>query len=301
MCFYIVVSVQKRLIIKFDYYESEMPRLKINTQLAEVRRANLELLIEAYETIAQLNKVLGKPRTDSSLSQIRNRTVNTVNHCSRRMGSKFAREIEKKLSLPVNWMDIEHPEGSSEIEVLNVPFSENSDDLGISISEIEHPERELARLGNKFLSFISNDIRPAGLRFFEVENDDFADIPRNSIVIIDNDTKTYKNPGVYLLEAFGERRLVKIRRGLDGNYILSQADDVQETMASLEEISIVGRAVYLWKVDILTDLIGDSLLCRKQKIYFRSLRWVPAAGRRFSCEKVDSLELCSLERAPHRL
>ena len=54
--------------------------------------------------------------------------------------------------------------------------------------------------------------------------------------------------------------------------------------------------------DILTDLKdGDSLLCRKQEIYFRSLRWVPAAGRRFSCEKVDSLELCSLERAPHRL
>ena len=55
-------------------------------------------------------------------------------------------------------------------------------------------------------------------------------------------------------------------------------------------------------IDILTDLKdGDSLLCRKQEIYFRSLRWVPAAGRRFSCEKVDSLELCSLERAPHRL
>ena len=224
-----------------------MPRLKINTQLADVRRANLELLIEAYETIAQLNKVLGKPRTDSSLSQIRNQTINTVNHCSRQMGSKFAREIEKKLNLPKNWMDIDHPEGSSGIEVLNVPFSEKSDDVDISISDIEHPEQESIILGNKFLTFISPDIPPASLRFFEVENDDFSDLPRNSIVIVDISTKTYNTPGVFLVEAFGERCLVKIRRGLDGNYILSQADDERETRQSLEGITIVGRAVYVWK------------------------------------------------------
>ena len=55
-------------------------------------------------------------------------------------------------------------------------------------------------------------------------------------------------------------------------------------------------------LDILTALKdGDSLLCRCRQSRQRSLRRVPVAGRRFSYGKVDSLELRSQERAPHRL
>ena len=57
----------------------------------DIRRENLNILIDVYGSIARINQLTGRPRTDSSLSQIRNQTVNTVNHNVRRMGKNLAR------------------------------------------------------------------------------------------------------------------------------------------------------------------------------------------------------------------
>ena len=51
----------------------------------DIRRENLNILIDVYGSIARINQLTGRPRTDSSLSQIRNQTVNTVNYNVRRM------------------------------------------------------------------------------------------------------------------------------------------------------------------------------------------------------------------------
>lgn len=52
-------------------------------EVFEIRRTNLNLLIEFYGSIQQLNKITGRPRTDSTFSQIRNRTFNTWKKRSR--------------------------------------------------------------------------------------------------------------------------------------------------------------------------------------------------------------------------
>ena len=84
------------------------------------------------------NQLTGRPRTDSSLSQIRNQTVNTVNHNVRRMGKNLARSLEKQLRLGEGWFDVEHPDGNS-VAVINVPFGQDDDDGTIKISPIEKP------------------------------------------------------------------------------------------------------------------------------------------------------------------
>ena len=64
----------------------------------DIRRENLNILIDVYGSIARINQLTGRPRTDSSLSQIRNQTVNTVNHNVRRMGKNLARSPGKAIA-----------------------------------------------------------------------------------------------------------------------------------------------------------------------------------------------------------
>ena len=76
--------------------------------VTEIRRQNLNFLIEQYKTIANLNLALGRPRHDSTLSQIRNQVKINKRQGLRSMGIAMARSIEEKLHLPVGWMDKIH-------------------------------------------------------------------------------------------------------------------------------------------------------------------------------------------------
>mgnify|MGYP000769268134 CR=1 FL=1 len=54
--------------------------------VTEIRRQNLNFLIEQYKTIANLNLALGRPRHDSTLSQIRNQVKINKRQGLRSMG-----------------------------------------------------------------------------------------------------------------------------------------------------------------------------------------------------------------------
>lgn len=74
----------------------------------EIRRENLNILIERYGSIANLNAQLGRNRKDATLSQIRKGSVHSGTGRPRIMGDTMAREIETKLSLGYGWMDADH-------------------------------------------------------------------------------------------------------------------------------------------------------------------------------------------------
>ena len=63
--------------------------------VTEIRRQNLNFLIEQYKTIANLNLALGRPRHDSTLSQIRNQVKINKRQGLRSMGIAMARSIEE--------------------------------------------------------------------------------------------------------------------------------------------------------------------------------------------------------------
>ena len=73
--------------------------------IAEIRRARLEHLIDRFGSIADLNEALGRSRTDSKLSQLRNANIRKDRGKPTQMGDAIAREIETTLKLEEGWMD----------------------------------------------------------------------------------------------------------------------------------------------------------------------------------------------------
>lgn len=63
------------------------------------------MLIEQYGSLAALNDKLDLPRTDATLSQIKNQSPHHRTGKPRSMGDDLARKIEAKLDLPEGWMD----------------------------------------------------------------------------------------------------------------------------------------------------------------------------------------------------
>lgn len=71
----------------------------------EIRHANLLLLIDEYGSLAELNDQLGLPRTDATLSQIKNRSKDSKTGKPRVMGDVLARRMEAALGKQTGWMD----------------------------------------------------------------------------------------------------------------------------------------------------------------------------------------------------
>lgn len=72
--------------------------------IGEIRRDNLEILLLQFRSLADLNEKLELARTDSTLSQIRNRSTSSRGK-PRAMGEPLARKIEVALKLEPGWMD----------------------------------------------------------------------------------------------------------------------------------------------------------------------------------------------------
>lgn len=71
----------------------------------EIRHERLLSLIASYGSIAELNVALGRTRTDSTLSQLKNKSADSKTGVPKMMGKAQARRIEATLALPVGWMD----------------------------------------------------------------------------------------------------------------------------------------------------------------------------------------------------
>lgn len=73
--------------------------------ISEIRHSNLLLLLEEHGSLAELNDKLRLPRTDATLSQIKNRSPDSKTGKPRVMGDILARRLEAALGLDEGWMD----------------------------------------------------------------------------------------------------------------------------------------------------------------------------------------------------
>lgn len=62
------------------------------------------MLLAKYGTLAKLNDAVGLTRTDSTLSQIKNKSMTSRGN-PKMMGAPIARRIEMALNLGQGWMD----------------------------------------------------------------------------------------------------------------------------------------------------------------------------------------------------
>lgn len=88
--------------------------------IGEIRRDNLEILLLQFGSLANLNEKLELARTDSTLSQIRNRSTSSRGK-PRAMGDDLARKIEAALDLDPGWMDnVQYPPDTRQHRIQHV-------------------------------------------------------------------------------------------------------------------------------------------------------------------------------------
>jgi hypothetical protein len=90
----------------------------------EIRKNNLEHLINQYGSIKNLSDTLGK--APALISQIR---------CGKGMGEKLAREIEQKLSLSKYFLDQDRTELDDHFEELVIKVREQLEQLRLNPGE----------------------------------------------------------------------------------------------------------------------------------------------------------------------
>lgn len=184
----------------------------------EIRRENLNILIERYGSIANLNDQLGRNRKDATLSQIRKGSVHSGTGRPRVMGDTMAREIEAKLSLGYGWMDADHA---------NEAFPEEDDLIYLRRLNVEaccgfrgvqnyEDEAYVDLMGVSRVWFRENisRIRENGYDIITATGDSMEPTLRNGdLVVIDRmDTAITKREGVFCLLIDNDLYLKRVQR-----------------------------------------------------------------------------------------
>lgn len=184
----------------------------------EIRRENLNLLIERYGSIANLNDQLGRNRKDATLSQIRKGSVHSGTGRPRVMGDTMAREIEAKLSLGYGWMDADHaneafPEEDDLIYLRRLNVEACCGSRGVQNYE---DEAYVDLMGVSRVWFKENisRIRENGYDIITATGDSMEPTLRNGdLVVIDRmDTAITKREGVFCLLIDNDLYLKRVQR-----------------------------------------------------------------------------------------
>lgn len=222
---------------------------------SEIRKENLNLLIEQHGSIANLNTVLGRKRTDATLSQIRKGLTHSGSDKVRVMGDTLARDIEKKLKLGLGWMDTDHT------GVL-IPDTEGNEQDGVWVPELEN----YGAMGNE-VSFYEQDVivggltlshefvrrlnvsHPSNLRVINAHGDSMQPtIHPGDKILVDEGTKDLHD-GIYVLQSYDSIFIKRVSRNLRGQTLITSDNPnvkLSEELDGSESLNIIGRVVYVW-------------------------------------------------------
>ena len=217
-----------------------------------IRKANLELLVEHFGSVAKLNLAVGRKSKDVTFSQIRHGSVHPITKIRRQMGTNVARKTEKALRLVDGWLDKAHT--LPEITTLLNPTSLSSRTVTVPVHELLIENLSASVISDKLElteSFATKQLgdftNKESLRYF-VPNRNLLNntLPVNSIVILDSGITSFSTDGVYLIQsASGLTMLRRISALADGSYLI-EADNTQETYATVKSLMILGRVIYVF-------------------------------------------------------
>lgn len=183
----------------------------------EIRRENLNILIERYGSIANLNAQLGRNRKDATLSQIRKGSVHSGTGRPRIMGDTMAREIETKLSLGYGWMDADHsgeafPEEDDLIYLRRLNVSACCGVAGVQNYE---DEAYVDLMGVSRVWFKENisQIRENGYELITASGDSMEPTFRNGdLIVVDRQDRDLKRDGVFCVLVDGDLYVKRVQR-----------------------------------------------------------------------------------------
>lgn len=183
----------------------------------EIRRENLNILIERYGSIANLNAQLGRNRKDATLSQIRKGSVHSGTGRPRIMGDTMAREIETKLSLGYGWMDADHsneafPEDDDLIYLRRLNVSACCGASGVQNYEDEAFVEQIQVSRPWFQENISK-IREQGYELITASGDSMEPTFRNGdLIVVDRQDRDLKRDGVFCVLVDGDLYVKRVQR-----------------------------------------------------------------------------------------
>lgn len=183
----------------------------------EIRRENLNILIERYGSIANLNGQLGRNRKDATLSQIRKGSVHSGTGRPRIMGDTMAREIETKLSLGYGWMDADHsgeafPEEDDLIYLRRLNVSACCGASGVQNYEDEAFVEQIQVSRPWFQENISK-IREQGYELITASGDSMEPTFRNGdLIVVDRQDRDLKRDGVFCVLVDGDLYVKRVQR-----------------------------------------------------------------------------------------
>lgn len=222
--------------------------------VSEIRRENLELLIEEEGTIPALNEKLGRRRNDPSLSFIRAQSVRSSTGKPYLMGDKLARDIESKLKLGRGWMDTDHTgmlidSIDKPADGVRVPELADTGTMGDDPSVLEQD----VIIGGLTLApdFVRrlNPSNPMNLKVLTGHGDSMLPtIAPGDKVLIDEGVKDLYD-GIYVLRSYDTLFIKRVNKNLKGAVVISSDNPtvkLSEELDGSEQLEIVGRVVYVW-------------------------------------------------------
>lgn len=219
--------------------------------LAEIRRQNLELLVDRYGSMAKINALLGRKRRDSALTQVKNRVFNKQTGYYRQMGDRIARLLEVKLLLGEGWMDLPH-ENADDIPFIDGVSTATNDEDSVEIPSLDNKSDNHTTVTNTFLRYIAGqDHDISGLRTFFISESAFPTIPFGSVMVVDTNCRSFTRNGVYVIRVGEQTSFRRITQNLDGTLrVWSDAEAYEET-DDPSKLNIMGRGIFLWSGKIL--------------------------------------------------
>lgn len=184
----------------------------------EIRRENLQVLVERYGSMKKLNEELG--RKDNTLTQILNESVHSETGSKKQMGDKVARGIEEKLSLGYGWMDADHsheafPEDANMIYLRKLDVRACCGSSGYANLEEDESEANIEIFGvnQQWFQENVNALRTQGYDVVTARGDSMEPTFKNGdMLIVDRHDCDAKREGIFCCLIDGDLYIKRLQK-----------------------------------------------------------------------------------------
>lgn len=219
-----------------------LQKMTIQHPVFEIRRENLRELIDSR---FEGNR--------SAFARAANKNVNLINlalttnlDLRRTIGEKLARDMEKALSLPEGWLDVDRSKTSSEAAIIAIPKVR-----GVKAGLQMLPDK--LYVGSAWLEKTVSAASAADkLCIWHAHDDsmvrDNEGINPGDVLIVDTGVdQTALSDGVYLLDISGVQVVRRVQKLLDGMYRLKTDNQVYEAVTlnpkKDKTVKIIGKVL----------------------------------------------------------
>lgn len=218
----------------------------------QLRKINMEGLIAQAGTIRRLNLLMGRKVQDSVFSQIRNGNL-MGNGRPRVLGTDLARKMEKRLGLPIGWMDLVH--GPEEFAALNLAVAAPRADDGVRLADYvvvpvvtvqEKSGDPVFGATNENPLLVSRKWLPPQTGTLDLSaciwtGDSMLPLVRPGSILLLHTTERARRDivdrGLYLVRLYGDVRLARVQKNGDGSFVFFYANaDYRDTLIPGEKL-----------------------------------------------------------------